>query len=719
MKSPINNPLLAMLWLRAELLPAHVASDLRQHIESNEKLRKYWLAINSAWTIESSRRPKLNPCNRIDVGIDADMVASFIDGTLDAKNSAEVARMAWRSNDLLAEICLVFRTLHLTGQEALVVFDGYDFDHKQFSERIYGHLGETIRLRRIVDEDVDNLAKSKYAKEVDDDLQRPIHNLTGLVNPRTEDRRLPIRPNKFGFSLMAAGATAVLFFIALGIFSIYMMMDRTSGIAESRENDEQLDIGSVNRDNRLVNLPRESTNSGTTIVSESDGDAAELPTNLPKHQLAESTDSRFPPTALEQPGLTERGAPQIDGVRDWLVDLPVEQEPVLPDLVIEEPKKYEVVTSALQLEQRDVKGLVGYHVPELGVWRGINSKHSDVSNANVIVFANSWLRGEVQGIGEVIIDADTEIRFELETIFRTDNSSANRDDKIQTSHGDPDSLILPEKAERYVVHLFSGRVAFKNLPDTANMDIKFGPLSFTINTKGADSIFALDTYEGAPVLSVRRGRVAIDDQLVSAGRSLNFQQHWSNPTPTRRLLSWIDRSQRTPRMPRGMQDQLLQSEDLQAELLAMSQNDNRTFRNIGYEWLFTVSSDYVRQSLENPTSIDDWNLLLEWITKQHRRGNQQVQLWNLISDHVGDPIFGRLVFRWSQFLEQNEMPSAVDVEQLLPFLNHDQLFARFAAMKLLEARFGNPFNYDPTADQQTRVAVGRRWQAHIANSIGR
>ncbi len=110
---------------------------------------------------------------------------------------------------------------------------------------------------------------------------------------------------------------------------------------------------------------------------------------------------------------------------------------------------------------------------------------------------------------------------------------------------------------------------------------------------------------------------------------------------------------------------------------------------------------------------------MDWLLQQHRRGGRQRNLWHTLGTIVDDPAFARSIFLWERKIELKELPSLNEADAMLAVLNHDQLFVRFAAARLLESCSGNPTDYNPALGPQIRIRTARAWRSHILSIIER
>lgn len=701
MKRRVKNRLLLLLSVRAGICPEHVRKELQRGVSEDPVLASRWDLVNRAW--EGDERGTYTgdaETAEFETTFSPASIASFVEGRLGEQAADRLSQSAWNSPTLLAEICDVFRSVHGQDADAESADLLTSVDEKRLS----------TRLIALFDGDKAFAPVSNHvlaAPEIAASMPEKSRVVAG-TGKRSGDKRIwaVIAP-------VLAIAAAIVVFATL-----------TEPRGESEDNGKATaDAGksvdgptgpgneAIAQDPDLAENGNRSSN--TVGPSDSVPGEKKLPENpVPddpqfaregnEGQPSEPRDPRFASEDEKPPAGVDEKDPDSMEPRN-------EEDIASGDRNKNVEEAFTVVKEDMRFELDEVKGVIGLFLESQGVWRGYASQSPvDAADAaTTVVFSGSWVRGKIPGAGEWVLDGDTEIRLTRETVVAREADP----------HA-PGMSDAPVRTPQLSLEVLSGRVGIENLPEKTDLAVRYMNREFSLTAASDDAVVAFDAYGEVPVLSVRKGKIELDGEVLPAGRSRFFGgQGWSEVLPTRHSLRWLDRPENYVRIPDKLQSDLLAADDLRETFRKMTRLEDVATRRTGGMWLMSVQPDLIAQSLRNPTA-EDWNLLMDWLSVQHRRGHRQRAVWASLGEAVGDEQFARHLFQWNRMIDLQQKPTMEQADRFLAYLNHDTPFIRFAASKVLESSFANPFRYDPALGPEQRMAAARGWRRHIMQFLG-
>jgi hypothetical protein len=701
MKKRVKNRLLLLLSVRAGICPDHVRKELQRGVSNDPLLASRWDQVNRAWDGDGYGANGIVPeTAEIETTFSPATIASFVEGRLGEQAADRLSQSAWDSPTLLAEICDIFRSVH--GQDAEAESnDSWDsVDEKRLS----------TRLIALFDSDQ---AVAPYSTHV---MATPVI----AANGADKSRGVAVTSKRSGGKLIwaviapvLAIAAAILVFARLSApheepedngqatAAAGKMVDRPPG-QEKNESVQDRELAENGKGSPNTEEPPESVTGEEMLPEDPVPNDQQVAREGNEGQRSEARDPWFafddekPPAGVDDKD-PDRMEPRTEndiasGDRDKNVE-----------------EAFTVVREDVRFELDEVKGVIGLFLESQGVWQGYASQSPVAPGdaASTVVFSGSWVRGKIPGAGEWVLDGDTEIRLTRETMMsRTEDPQA------------PGMSDAPVRPPQFSLEVLSGRVGIENLPEETDLAVRYMNREFSITASSDDAVVAFDAYGELPVLSVRRGKVELDGEVLPAGRSRFLGgQGWSEVLPTRHSLRWLDRPGDYVRIPDKLQTELLSADDLREQFRKMSRLEDVAARRTGGLWLMSVQPALIAESLRNPTA-EDWNLLMDWLSVQHRRGHRQRAVWLALGEAIGDEQFARLLFQWNRMIDLQQKPTMEQADRFLAYLNHDTLFIRFAASSVLERSFANPSRYDPTLGPEQRMAAARGWRRHIMQFLG-
>ncbi len=702
MKKRVKNKLLLLLSVRAGRCPDHVREKLARSLSGDPLLNRRLELVYHAW--DRGNRPATRFDQRVEEGdviFDPETIASFVEGRLEPELADIVTSSAWDSPALLAEICDIFRAVH--GGEPITGEPGSPFSIDE------GRLAN--RLTALFDERVNangNGREAEIAKKENEAISRSsIHSGDSPGSPSGKKRVW----SRITMVLAIAAAVVVIVRLLPPQNESAETGNPSADIGKLAEGKGKSTDGMSPGDQELANNqdsapeaagPADSTPGDEGLVEKRSPDGTQLSINKDRKDgsdLREPWDAfsgdRDPSEFVKSAGNEDRSQ-RKNGNES-------------PKETAESGEAFTLVRENLRFELDQVKGVVGLYVEPKGLWRGYasSSNREFEDQATTVVFSGSWVRARIPDVGEWVLDADTEVRLTRESLVPD-----QPDDRTLAN------AALPVRPPQYRLELLSGRVGIENLPGNTDLAVRYMNREINVRAASGDTFIAFDAYGETPVLSVKRGKVEIDGELLPVGRSRLFNGESASPIlPTRHSLRWLDRPESYVRLSAKLQAELLAADDLRDQFQRMVRQEEHGTKRAAGLWLMSVNPDLIAESLRRP-DIDDWNLLMEWLAVQHRRGYRQRAVWVSLGEMVGDEQFGRQLFLWTRMLEFRQEPSVEQVDRFMTYLNHESLFARFAAGKILEDCFANPYQYEPTLSPERRIAATRAWRRHIIQLLG-
>ena len=433
--SNYQSDLILLMRLKAGLLSAD---------HQDEQLKRRWKRLRKNW------KDSETALDEPDEWVDPESVAAFVEQRMAADDARQMEAAAWKSPQLLREIAATFqfRLLDATPESELDL-------RAAVISRLNGQLTPPAKS---------SVTPPPQAVPNPEVTAPPV---LSEINP---DVAHTDQGDKTNWKLLTALAVTIL--IALVGLSWLAITVATSDIARPETEPDKNQLNELvepdsnpDIDSELVKNPDDVE----PVKIEPDSDAPGLYTPFGKFddmQIAED-DFDLDNDPFAPPPDTDKEPDNVVVENDSSSRIRHIYQPIKPT--------WERLEGLVAVRDQQNDEIVGYnYVSQLN------------DTMSIITMPGSWMNGQADGLGELIVDANSTFKIG------------------KTSRMDDDANIT----ETINIELQGGRFGIKELPENTNLAIKSGNVRWPVAVTEADTSLAVEYFPGSAVLFVRRGEVA-------------------------------------------------------------------------------------------------------------------------------------------------------------------------------------------------------------------
>jgi hypothetical protein len=625
----------------------------RSAIKQNANCRRVWQLMSRQSARLEAGQFRFLPRETERSSVAADVVAGYIDGTLQHEQTQRLERRALQDPDLLAELMLHFRGL--SAEEGATPLPWV------VTERLFT-LGDCLKQTRAA-------AQSELTNPHDTGLQR---------NP-------PL-PSKL---VRATGQTTPK--------PVLIQMARTvSPVRDQRKPHQK----PVRKSNGIPIWAAVITSAATLVglwfafvTSTKNGDESQLAQAATRGQpsTAAANGAVAPIVASsgsipdDRNGRDVEPNPATSGIAGWaLVSLEEERDIELSGWQIDPAASvfHQFSGHIVEFKWLALEGVVALRTPGEELWFGPRSTAETANGLEWRTLPGSWANARLGKLGEIVLDSDSTV------------------------------VVQASAAENMLaLDLAGGRLGLKKLPENLQLRIKHDQVTWELAVLEQGTSLGIDWLEGEPRLAVQSGQVRFGNRYLNRNEQLVWHSAKvaSQPkggdagvvSPLKEQLAWLDRPKQSAVVSGAAQAELLASGNMVAEMKRMGASSTMPEQVLAQHLPAILSPESQLLSVLEGTDVNSRNEALEWLINLPPRSPKTRQIWRSISQKSGVPQLVPEYFRLIQLVRNSAPVIELDAEFLSAGLKHERLFVREMSQALLELRFGNTVQYD-AADTDTR-----------------
>jgi len=643
-----------LLLLDIGALEGNNAAQVRVEIDQNPNCRRVWELIHRVSTELNQGTRTYERLTQSGFDFGAEVVAAYIDGTLEKEQRKQLEREAIRSPRLLRELLLHFRQQFSDGSECLVPWSA--------TEKLF-QLGQglengvaTQRQSSSPDMVVAALSQSSStAKPVGIQMARPV----AVAYSKKQSKA----PRKWGV-VIAAAATAGL----LG--AVWISGGFTGWQANAGKTNELAALNAKPNADVAANAE-----ASRRMSEQSPMAAIDLP---PTRSLPAAGSGEWALVTLEEPIAPENGDTGTE--LDPSASVFHQQSGVLEDL------------TWLKLE-----GVVALREKGKETWFGPRSSSRIFNGLEWQTLPGSWVSARLGKLGEIVVDADS---------------------LVAVSVLPGEQLIgLDMQAGRIGLKKLAAQSKLKVKYDRLEWNVEVLSDGTTVGLDWLNGAPRLSVYGGSvrtaeQVVAGRQQLVWNDLPQATTGRA-NANSILS---PLGESFAWLNNPVKVNVLSETDQAELLASVNVVNSLNRLGANRPASDRVLA-QYLPAVLSPEVHllDVLEGAeqTSREE---ALQWLMGLSPRSPKTRQVWRTIAEKSGAPDHTREFFRLVQFARNSAPINELDARFLTSGLKHERMFVREMSQLLLEYGFGNTARYDAAAEPGNRNLAADQWTRDILQS---
>lgn len=651
-----KSDLIALLHFEQGVLDPEKEIFIRNRLNNDNEFHRKWLRLKEASSSSQGHGGSV---------FDPELVAAFVEQTLDDEMAKRFEEEAWKNPELLIE-----------------VFSSFHFE--QAVEDISVNCSPQLISR------LQNLFPGVEAPPVDVSLNQ----LNGFATEHGQVEK-PIAENDthrfpVGWVIVASVLAASILVMVCGLIWLIQF--------------------SMNRNQVVDHHDLENNSPGQSIAVDDSKDSEIDPT-----PDLEEFDSMFTEEQPEESDHTSDELFQPDG-QDSIVK-ETETVPFEPNKIPLPEKDPATNSNASEtrfvIDRQPVKpkwtkieGVVAVQKNGRAPMRGYDSPEPFELGSKIVTLPGSWLEATIDTLGQFVIDEDSAL------------SITRAETKMIGNSVEPDQ---PEEMELPIVFelmLERGRAAFKNVAADSEVQLVMGDTPIPVSIVEKDTSLGIEVFNGEMRLFVRKGEINANGVVVRRGQQLLINRDDSlKPERNKDSTRWLDKAQNKMELTKSVRDQLLSCRNLATELQQLSKDASAGDVAAIRAMSLTVNPATAARILANEKTVEHWIPVFEWLIQQPPRTQRGRVAWTALSRTFNDRETVRKIYSWTQ-LQPNRVPNAMR-DEMFSTLNHNRPFYRFAAAYVLVQHYGNPANYSPMENNANRTIKIRQWRQAIHNRSNR
>jgi len=341
-----------------------------------------------------------------------------------------------------------------------------------------------------------------------------------------------------------------------------------------------------------------------------------------------------------------------------------------------------------------LEGVVALREKGKETWFGPRSSARVFNGWEWQTLSDSWVSARLGKLGEIVLDADSSVAVS----------------------------VLPQE-QTIGLEIQAGRVGLKRLPARSKLKVKYGHQEWNIEVVSGGTALGLDWLDGLPRLAVYGGSVRTEDQVITGRQQLVWTDSPKSGkgarsesmalSPLKDSFVWLDNPAKVNALSEVDQEELLASANVVSSLNRLTANRPASERVLAQYLPAVLSPEVHLLDVLEGSEQNSREEALQWLMGLSPRSPKTRQLWRTIAEKSGAPDHAREFFRLVQLASNSAPVSELDARFLLGGLKHDRLFVREMSQLLLEYGFGNTARYDAATEPAKRNFAADQWTREI------
>jgi hypothetical protein len=643
-----------LLLLEVGATESAQAAQRRAEIEQNPNYQRVWKMVQR---VSAELQPGRRTCERLtQAGFDLDpqVLAAYLDGSLEKEQRKQLEREAIRTPRLLRELLLHFRQQVPEISDCLVPWST--------TEKLF-QLGQEFETYTAIAPGASStdsvvLAMSQTsaaAKPVGIQMARAVRGETFKPNAK--------RSRKWAFASAIAVASA--------LCGAIWVSGGFSGFVKKRDKANQTASADLKPGTETTVVSAEAFRTGKELDSTA--------TKTPNNRLHPSpTTGDWVLIALEEPGQSDSTV--VGNELDLDATVFHQQSSVLEDL------------SWLKLE-----GVFALREKGKETWFGPRSSARVFNGWEWQTLPDSWVSARLGKLGEIVLDADSSVAVSVLPREQT--------------------IGLEIQAGRVGLKKLPAGSRLKVKYDRLEWNIEVVAGGTALGLDWLDGLPRLSVYGGSvrteeQIISGRQQLVFTG----SPGSNASTRGDSMAVSPLNDSFVWLDNPVRVNSLSVTDQEELLASANVVSSLNRLAANRPASERVLAQYLPAVLSPEVHLLGVLEGAEEKSREEALEWLMGLSPRSPKTRQLWRTIAEKSGAPEHASQFFRLVQLASKSAPVTELDARFLLSGLKHERLFVREMSQLLLELGFGNTVRYDAAAAPAERNPAADQWTREILQS---
>lgn len=660
-----------LLLLEVGVTESAQAAQVRAEIEQNPSYQRVWEMVQRVSAELKPGRRTSDRLTQAGFDLDAQVLAAYLDGTLEKEKRKQLEREAIRSPRLIRELLLHFRQQLSETSDCLVPWSTTEKLFRLGQDLASGtatKLGAPVSGPIVLA--ISNTSASESVASESEASKKVASKTTATAKPVGIQMARAVRgkasTTKSNRSRNWTVATAAA--VTAALCGAIWISGGFSGWLTTPDKAEQFASEDLKPGTQ------------TAVVAE----RADRFRNDIELDATRSTKNRLQPSAvagdwvlvaLEEPVQSESTG--VGSELDPDASVFHQQSSVLEDL------------AWLKLE-----GVVALREKGKETWFGPRSSARVFNGWEWQTLSDSWVSARLGKLGEIVLDADSSVAVS----------------------------VLPQE-QTIGLEIQSGRVGLKKLPALSKLKVKYGHQECNIEVVSGGTALGLDWLDGLPRLVVYGGSVRTEDQVITGRQQLVWTDSPKSGegarsesmalSPLKDSFVWLDNPAKVNALSEVDQEELLASANIVSSLNRLAANRPASERVLAQYLPAVLSPEVHLLDVLEGSEQNSREEALQWLMGLSPRSPKTRQLWRTIAEKSGAPDHAREFFRLVQLASNSAPVSELDARFLLGGLKHDRLFVREMSQLLLEYGFGNTARYDAAAEPAKRNFAADQWTREI------
>lgn len=630
------------------------AAQIRADIEQNQNCKRVWELVQRVSAELKPGRRTSERLTQVGFDLDSQIVAAYLDGTLERDQQKELEREAIRTPRMLQELLLHFREQFSEPSDCLVPWSATEklFQLAQDDASYAAIKPRASRSAPIV---------SGYSQT--SGFAKPLGIQMAQAVGSAGSRKRVSRSRTWAIAVVGVATASVCGAIWItGGLSGWTSRSVKGTQYASVESEPTAGSAGV-------------TSAGTLAPDAVDSIAIKSRGNVTQPSAGTGD---WVLVALEEPGQSEA----TDGGTGLDLNASVfhQQSSVLADL------------DWLKLE-----GVVALREKGKETWFGPRSSSRVFNGLEWQTLSDSWVSARLGKLGEIVLDADSSVAV-----------SVLAEERL---------IGLEMQAGRIGLKRLPAQSKLKVKYDQVEWNIEVLSAGAVLGFDWLDGSPRLSVYRGSVRTNEQEVSGNQQLVWVEKPKSeLSSRSNLLSLSPLSDSFAWLDSPAKVNALSETDQAELLASANVVSSLNRLEANRSRSERVLAQYLPAVLSPELHLLDVLEGSEQKSREEALRWLMGLSPRSPKTRQLWRTIAEKSNAPDETREFFRLLQLARNSAPVSELDARFLTNGLRHDRLFVREMSQLLLEYGFGNTARYDAAAEPATRNPAAERWTREILQS---
>ncbi len=304
-----------------------------------------------------------------------------------------------------------------------------------------------------------------------------------------------------------------------------------------------------------------------------------------------------------------------------------------------------------------IHGVIAVSAAGTGVWKGARADDGTEPSRVLCSLPGSWGTGRALDGLRLTLDEDTELALAA-----------------------PSRSGLPPRME-----LRRGRMGIRDLPAGTMLSLTLGDTEVPVVIEDDGTLLIVERKGDAARLAVAVGRGSVADVAL---RRRQFVV-WNNgslgtPQTFADSIAWSSAPETPASFDPAVQQRLLDSEDLLADLAALESSPTVAVRRAAVGWRLALAPEAT--ALASLRSADETTRIaaIAWLMDDPDGDARRAAAWRSVAAELGDPLAARQVQQWLRQAASGRPADRTQFAELLAGLDHAELAVRQIANSCLE-----------------------------------